>query len=257
MKTVLTIAGSDCSGGAGIEADLKTFMAYHVYGMSVITALTAQNTTGVQGILEVPSEFVEKQMDSVCSDILPDAVKIGMIANAEIAASVADRLQRYQVKHIVIDPVMVSTSGRSLVCGNADHALYDHLMSMAELITPNMQEATVLSGLQINTETDQKNAAEILAQRYRTAVLIKGGHREDCADDLLFTEGRALWIRGKRIDTENSHGTGCTLSSAIAANLALGKSLSDSIKNSKAYVTKALNFGLNLGHGNGPLNHSV
>lgn len=255
MKTVLTIAGSDCSGGAGIQADIKTMMANHVYAMSVITALTAQNTVGVTGIMEVSPEFVSKQLDAVFTDIFPDAVKIGMVSSGKLITVIADALQRYQASNIVLDPVMISTSGSRLLCEEAVGELKEKLLPLATVITPNLPETEALWGRAITSAEDMENAAKDIAQTYGVAVLCKGGHSINDANDLLYAEGKAQWFRGKRIDNPNSHGTGCTLSSAIASQLALGASLSEAVQKAKEYVSGALEEGLDLGQGSGPLHH--
>ena len=256
MKTVLTIAGSDCSGGAGIQADLKTMTAHGVYGMSVITALTAQNTMGVQGILSIPGEFVAKQLDSVFSDIRPDAVKIGMMSNVEIIEAVAERLKHYEFTNIVLDPVMVSTSRHRLLEPSAEEALIRILLPMARILTPNLPEATVLAHRDDITNRDEMlEAAKVIATETGAAILVKGGHLSDCADDLLYDHGNVYWYSAPRIDTDNTHGTGCTLSSAIASGLALGMDLNTAVANAKEYITGALRNDPHLGHGNGPLNH--
>ena len=256
MKTVLTIAGSDCSGGAGIQADLKTMTAHGVYGMSVITALTAQNTTGVQGILSIPADFVAKQIDSVFSDIRPDAVKIGMMSNVEIIESVAERLKHYEFTNIVLDPVMVSTSRHRLLEPSAEEALIRILLPMARILTPNLPEAMVLAHCDDITNRDEMlEAAKVIATETGAAILVKGGHLADFADDLLYDHGEIHWYSASRIDTDNTHGTGCTLSSAIASGLALGLDLNTAVANAKEYITGALRNDPHLGHGNGPLNH--
>lgn len=256
MKTVLTIAGSDSSGGAGIQADLKTMMAHKVYGMSVITALTAQNTTGVAGIMEVTPEFVAQQLDCVFKDIRPDAVKIGMVSNAAIIKIIAEKLVEYKAENIVVDPVMVATSGSSLMQDDASQALRTLLLPLADVITPNVPEGEVLSGIKIETKADMLEAADRIASAAGTSVLLKGGHLKDSADDLLFIDGKVSWFESERIENPNTHGTGCTLSSAIAANLALGHGMEESIRKAKAYITGALRDGLDLGKGSGPLNHA-
>nr|WP_294530586.1 bifunctional hydroxymethylpyrimidine kinase/phosphomethylpyrimidine kinase [uncultured Blautia sp.] len=255
MKKVLTIAGSDCSGGAGIQADLKTITAHKLYGMSVITALTAQNTTGVKSMMEAEPEFVADQLDAVFTDIYPDSVKIGMVSNSRIIRVIADKLSEYGAKNIVVDPVMVSTSGHRLMCEEAMDAVMDILLPMGDVITPNIPEAQVLCGFEIHTEEDMIKAAGKLAQKYKGAILIKGGHLENDATDLLYQDGQIRWFRGKRVENPNTHGTGCTLSSAIACNLAQGFSVADSVANAKAYLTGALEAMLDLGAGSGPLNH--
>ena len=255
MKKVLTIAGSDCSGGAGIQADLKTITAHKLYGMSAITALTAQNTTGVKSIMEAEPEFVADQLDAVFTDIYPDSVKIGMVSNSRIIRVIADKLLEYGAKNIVVDPVMVSTSGHRLMCEEAMDAVTDILLPMGDVITPNIPETQVLCGFEIHTEEDMIKAAGKLAEKYKGAILIKGGHLVNDATDLLYQDGKLQWFRGKRVANPNTHGTGCTLSSALACNLALGFSVEDSVANAKAYLTGALEAMLDLGAGSGPLNH--
>ncbi|EFB90272.1 bifunctional hydroxymethylpyrimidine kinase/phosphomethylpyrimidine kinase [Pyramidobacter piscolens] len=252
---VLTIAGSDCSGGAGVQADLKTMIAHKVYGMSAITALTAQNTTGVFGVLEASPEFVAQQIDCVFDDIRPDAVKIGMVSSAAIISAIAARLKKFDARNIVVDPVMVATSGSRLLDEDATAALRGELLPLGTVITPNIPEAEALCGFAIVDHGDMERAARRLASGLGGAVLIKGGHLTDCADDLLLSEGRLVWLNSPRLDNPNTHGTGCTLSSAIACNLAMGRSVEESVRRAKAYVTGALRAGLNLGRGSGPLDH--
>lgn len=255
MKKVLTIAGSDCSGGAGIQADLKTFSAHNLYGMSVVTALTAQNTTGVQGILDIPPEFVANQLDSIFTDIVPDSIKIGMVSRLEIVEVIVEKLKQYSAKNVVVDPVMVATSGAKLMGDDVISALTSKLFPLATVITPNILEAQVLSNLIISNKEEMIEASQIIRKGTDVAILVKGGHLKDCADDLLFHEDKIAWFTGKRIENSNTHGTGCTLSSAIACNLASGFSLEESIQNAKNYLTGALKSGLDLGAGAGPLNH--
>lgn len=255
MKKVLTIAGSDCSGGAGIQADLKTMMAHKVYGMSVITSLTAQNTTGVYGIMDSTSDFVEKQIDCVFEDIRPDSVKIGMVSNKDIIASIANKLKEYNASNIVVDPVMISTSGKPLLSPDAMDNLIKLLLPLGTVITPNIPEAESISGLNIENAEDMERAARNIGEKCGAAVLIKGGHSVNDANDLLYEKGVFTWFNTKKVDNDNTHGTGCTLSSAIACNLAYGYSLKDSVKNAKEYITEAIGAGLNLGKGSGPLNH--
>ena len=255
MRCALTIAGSDCSGGAGIQADLKTMQANGIYGMSVITALTAQNTMAVDGISEVSPEFVGAQLDSVFNDIVPDAVKIGMLSSAKIIEVIADKLKKYRAKNIVLDPVMVSTSGCKLIKDDAMEALTKKLIPMATVVTPNIPEAEILADMKIETADDIKKAADIIYKKYNCGVLLKGGHSINTANDLLVNKNGVFSFNSKRIDNENTHGTGCTLSSAIASNLAKGYDLEKSVKNAKEYLSKALEDMLDLGHGSGPLNH--
>lgn len=255
MKKVLTIAGSDCSGGAGIQADLKTFSAHNLYGMSVITALTAQNTTGVQGVLDIPPEFVASQLDSIFTDIVPDAVKIGMVSRIEIVEVIVAKLKQYSAKNIVVDPVMVSTSGAKLMGDQVISTLVSQLFPLATVITPNILEAQVLSDVSIHNKEEMLQASQVIRNSTDVAILLKGGHLTDCADDLLLNAEEISWFTGKRVENPNTHGTGCTLSSAIACNLASGCSLEQSIQNAKNYLTGALESGLDLGKGSGPLNH--
>ena len=255
MKTVLTISGSDCSGGAGIQADLKTMTAHKVYGMSVITALTAQNTTGVYGILDAGADFVGRQMDCVFKDIFPDAVKIGMVSNIETIQMIASKLQQYGAKNIVIDPVMVSTSGCALMSPDAMDTLIETLLPLGDVITPNIPEAEKLCGFEITTIEDMVRAAEVIGKNLNGSILIKGGHLTETADDLLWHQGNIHWYHGERVDNPNTHGTGCTLSSAVASRLAMGYPVEESIRLAKTYITGALKDGLNLGAGSGPLNH--
>lgn len=255
MKTALTIAGSDSSGGAGIQADLKTMTAHGVYAMSAITALTAQNTTGVYGIMEVTPEFLANQIDCIFTDIYPDAVKIGMLSSGEIMKTVADKLRQYGAKHVVLDPVMVATSGSKLMREEAAEVMVKELFPLAEVITPNIPETEVLTGMEIKTAEDMEKAAAKLYELCGCAVLCKGGHRINDANDLLYADGKAKWIKGRRIDNPNTHGTGCTLSSAIASNLALGEDLESAVRKAKEYLSQALADGMDLGKGSGPLNH--
>ena len=256
MKTALTIAGSDCSGGAGIQADIKTMTMNGVYAMSAVTALTAQNTTGVTGIQESSPEFLEMQLDAVFEDIYPDAVKIGMVASGELIRAIADRLRHYDAGNVVIDPVMVSTSGSALMRTDAVNTLVEELLPLATLVTPNIPEAEVLSGRTISTKEDMIEAVKQIGDENHCAVLLKGGHSVNDANDLLYAEGRLTWFQGKRIDNPNTHGTGCTLSSAIASNLAKGFSLEDSVERAKSYISEALGAMLDLGKGSGPMQHN-
>lgn len=256
IKKVLTIAGSDSSGGAGIQADIKTITAHKMYAMSAITALTAQNTTKVSGIFEVSPEFVGEQLDSIFTDIFPDSVKIGMVSSAEIIDVIARKLSEYNAKNIVVDPVMVATSGSNLMKNDAVNALCAKLFPIAEIITPNIPEAEVLSGLKIKSECDMIKAAEEISKEYNGAILLKGGHLVNDATDLLYHNGKPEWFSSERINNPNTHGTGCTLSSAIACGLADGLTLSQSIESAKAYLTGALRTQLNLGKGSGPLEHT-
>ena len=255
MKTALTIAGSDSSGGAGIQADIKTMTMHGVYAMSAITAMTAQNTTGVRAIQEATPDFLRQQLDAVFKDIRPDAVKIGMVSSSELIRVVADRLRFYGAGNVVVDPVMVASAGSSLIRRDAVQMLIRELLPISTLVTPNIPEAQVLSGLTIRDKEDMIAAAKQIGDRYRCAVLLKGGHSVNDANDLLYVNGERIWFEGKRIDNPNTHGTGCTLSSAIASNLALGYDLAESIRRAKEYLTGALSAMLDLGKGSGPLDH--
>lgn len=256
MYKALSIAGSDSSGGAGIQADLKTMTCNGVFGMSAITALTAQNTTGVTGIMEVSPEFLAQQIDAVFTDIRPDAVKIGMVSSDDLIHVIAEKLRFYNAQHIVVDPVMVATSGARLINEDAIQALKDELLPLAEVITPNSPEAEVLSGMKITNSEEMIQAAGLIRSAYHCAVLVKGGHTINDANDLLYSDAGSVWFYGKRINNSNTHGTGCTLSSAIAANLAKGYSLKDAVSQAKAYISDCLGAMLNLGQGSGPMNHA-
>ena len=256
MHTALTIAGSDSSGGAGIQADLKTMTAHGVYGMSAVTALTAQNTMGVTDILAVPPAFLAAQLDAVFADIPPDAVKIGMVADAALIHVIAEKLDEYDAKNVVVDPVMVATSGARLISEDAVEALVSELLPRAALITPNIPEAEVLADMAITDRTVMTAAAARIHERTHAAVLMKGGHSVDDANDLLVDDTGARWFEGRRIATSNTHGTGCTLSSAIASNLARGIDTDTAVAQAKAYLSGALAAGLDLGHGSGPLAHT-
>ena len=258
MKKALTIAGSDSCGGAGIQADIKTMTMNGVYAMSAVTALTAQNTTGVTGILEVSPDFLAKQLDAVFEDIFPDAVKIGMVSSSGLIEVIADSLIRYKAKNIVVDPVMVATSGARLIEEEALTTLKTRLIPLADVITPKIPEAEILSGLTIQDEEGMEKAARLLFDLYGCAVLLKGGHRINDANDVLFSpdDKSLVWFKGNKIDNPNTHGTGCTLSSAIASNLAKGCSLKESVERAKAYISGALAAMLDLGKGSGPLAHN-
>ena len=255
MKTALTIAGSDSSGGAGIQADIKTMIVNGVYAMSAITALTAQNTTGVTAILNVTPEFLAEELDCVFSDIYPDAVKIGMVSESELIRTIAAKLRQYGAKNIVVDPVMVATSGAKLINDKAVDTLKTELFPLASVLTPNIPETEVLTGRSVRTAEDMIEAARQIGEVYHCAVLVKGGHQLNDANDLLYTEGTYRWFKGKRIDNPNTHGTGCTLSSAIASNLAKGLSMELSVERAKEYISGALSAMLNLGKGSGPMDH--
>lgn len=261
MKTALTIAGSDSSGGAGIQADIKTMTANGVYAMSAVTALTAQNTTGVTGIMEVAPDFLKAQITAVATDIFPDAVKVGMVSSSALIETIADSIKEFNFKNVVVDPVMVATSGAKLISGEAVLTLKERLLPLATLITPNIPEAEVLCGKAIHSPADMENAAQAIFDKFGVAVLIKGGHSLNDANDYLFGnisggERAGRWINGTRIDNPNTHGTGCTLSSAIASNLAKGKGLEEAVQSAKNYLSLALAAMLDLGKGSGPMNHA-
>ena len=257
MKTSLTIAGSDCSGGAGIQADLKTFSAYGVFGMSVITAITAQNTQGVTAVQNIDADMVSKQIAAIFDDIDVDAVKIGMVSDASIIKMIAEDLKKYQAKNIVLDPVMISKSGFDLLQPEAREALIEHLLPLADIITPNLPEAEVLVGKKLETIKDMEKAALVIHNMGVQNVLIKGGHRskELSAVDILFDGRKITQFESERIDTKNTHGTGCTLSSAITANLARGLNMIEAVGEAKEYITTAIKFALDIGHGHGPTHH--
>ncbi len=260
VPVMLTIAGSDSSGGAGVQADLKTAAAFGVYGASVITALTAQNTLGVHGILPVPADFVVAQYDAVVTDLDVRAVKIGMLGDAALVHAVADMLERRPVPYVVLDPVMVATSGDRLVPDEAVAAIRTRLLPLATLVTPNRPEAETLTGEAVGDPAGMTRAAHALLALGAQAVLVKGGHSDgDDADDLLLSTAGELWFRARRVDTAHTHGTGCTLSSAVAAGLARGAALPDAVAAAKAFLTRALESGADqiVGHGHGPVDHLV
>ena len=256
MRTAVTIAGSDSSGGAGIQADIKTMMANGVYAMSAITALTAQNTTGVTSILNATPEFLGQELDAIFTDIYPDAVKIGMVSESILIRTIAAKLRQYEAKNIVVDPVMVATSGARLISEEAVETLKKELFPLACILTPNIPETEVLTGMEVKTTEDMIEAAKHISEEYHCAVLCKGGHQLNDANDLLYADGTYRWFNGKRINNPNTHGTGCTLSSAIASNLAKGFSMENSIERAKAYITGALSARLDLGQGSGPMDHT-
>lgn len=256
MYTALTIAGSDSSGGAGIQADIKTMTANRVYAMSAITALTAQNTTGVTDIMEVTPKFLAEQLDSIFTDIYPDAIKTGMVSSSELIEIIAEKLTEYHAKNIVVDPVMVATSGARLISEDAISVLKSKLLPLATVITPNIPEAEVLSEMDIMDEESMVEAAKKISEAFGCATLVKGGHQINDANDLLYRNDSFTWFKGKRINNSNTHGTGCTLSSAIASNLAKGFDLDDSVKRAKDYISGALSAMLDLGKGSGPMDHS-
>lgn len=292
LYTSLSIAGSDCSGGAGIQADIKTMTMNGVYAMSAITALTSQNTTGVRDILEVDKTFLESQLDSIFTDIFPDSIKIGMIPNSEMVVSIYEKIKEYSAKNIVLDPVISSSSGTRFQKSGVLKAIEEYLLPIVDLVTPNIPEAEILSGIKIRDREDMVKSAEKIS-KYGASVLLKGGHFDGDSDDLLyisdkkieydnFTRNRkdgknnvsidekydlynsdsifiedknVIWIKGTRIDNQNTHGTGCTLSSAIASNLARGMDLQNACVLAKRYITGAILSGVDMGKGTGPLNH--
>lgn len=255
LKTALTIAGSDSSGGAGIQADIKTMTMHGVFAMSAVTALTAQNTLGVKSIMEASPEFLADELDAVFSDIYPDAVKTGMVASSKLICTISNKLKEYSAKNIVVDPVMVATNGAKLICDEAIETLQKELLPLATVLTPNIPEAEVLAKMKIRTEGEMEEAARKIFESFGCAVLLKGGHDLNDANDLLWSEKGSEWFLGKKVENPNTHGTGCTLSSAIASNLALGRTLSDSVKRAKDFVSDALASMLDLGNGKGPMNH--
>ena len=255
MRTALTIAGSDSSGGAGIQADIKTMMANGVFAMSAITALTAQNTTGVEAILNATPEFLGQELDCIFTDIYPDAVKIGMVSDKELICMIAAKLKQYDAKNVVVDPVMVATSGARLISEDAIETLKAELFPLAKILTQNIPETEELTGMKITSAADMEAAAKKISETYHCAVLCKGGHKLNDANDLLWSEGKGRWFSGKRIDNPNTHGTGCTLSSAIASNLAKGFDLETSVERAKDYISGALAAMLDLGKGSGPMDH--
>ena len=255
MRTALTIAGSDSSGGAGIQADIKTMMANGVFAMSAITALTAQNTTGVEAILNATPEFLGQELDCIFTDIYPDAVKIGMVSDKELICMIAAKLKQYDAKNVVVDPVMVATSGARLISEDAIETLKAELFPLAKILTPNIPETEELTGMKITSAADMEAAAKKISETYHCAVLCKGGHKLNDANDLLWSEGKGRWFSGKRIDNPNTHGTGCTLSSAIASNLAKRFDLETSVERAKDYISGALAAMLDLGKGSGPMDH--
>ena len=256
MKTALTIAGSDSSGGAGIQADIKTMTVNGVFAMSAVTALTAQNTVGVRDILEVTPKFLAEQIDSVFEDIRPDAVKIGMVASEDLIRVIGEKLREYHAENVVLDPVMVATSGARLISENATDALAEWLFPVADILTPNIPEAEVIAGMKITSEEEMREAAKQIGEKYKSAVLVIGGHQINDANDLLYSDGEFRWFYGKRIDNPNTHGTGCTLSSAIASNLAKGMTMEAAVERAKDYISGALGAMLDLGKGSGPMNHA-
>ena len=257
MKNVLTIAGSDCSGGAGIQADLKTFCAHGVFAMSVITAITAQNTTGVRSVQNIDENIIADQIDAIFEDIPVHAVKIGMVSEIAIIKCIARKLKEYKPPIVVVDPVMISKSGYKLLADNACEALCEHLLPLATLVTPNLPEASVMVGFEVADKQDMQRAARQIISLGAKYVLLKGGHLKDSADDLLYDGNNEVWFEGQRINTSNTHGTGCTLSSSLAANLAKGMDIKSAVEHSKAYITQAIEHSLPIGKGCGPTHHFV
>ncbi|MCQ2381118.1 MAG: bifunctional hydroxymethylpyrimidine kinase/phosphomethylpyrimidine kinase [Acidaminococcaceae bacterium] len=257
MKNLLTIAGSDSSGGAGIQADLKTFAAHGTYGMSVITAVTAQNTCGVISVQNIDTKIIAEQIKAVFEDIVVDGVKIGMLANMEIIDTVTKCLAKFVPKIIVLDPVMVSKSGYNLLARDACTTLIKNLLPIVTVVTPNILEAEILSEIKITDKETMCIAARKIYALGAKNVLLKGGHLNDCADDFLLTQNSEYWFKGEKIDNKNTHGTGCTLSSAITANLAKGQDIVTAVANAKRYVTLGIKKGLAIGNGCGPVHHFV
>ena len=256
MRTALSIAGSDSSGGAGIQADLKTMTMNGVFAMSAVTALTAQNTTGVRSVMEATPAFLADELDAVFEDIRPDAVKTGMVSSSALIRVIAQKLRQYEAEHIVVDPVMVATSGARLLAEEALQTLKTELLPLAEVVTPNIPEAEILADRTITNAGEMRDAAKCIHDAYGCAVLLKGGHRVNDANDLLYDGETFTWFEGRRIDNPNTHGTGCTLSSAIAANLAKGFALPESVRRAKEYISGALAAMLDLGQGSGPMSHA-
>lgn len=254
-KVCLTIAGSDPSGGAGVQADLKTFQSNYIYGESIITAITIQNSLGVSDVFPIAPNIIEKQIDCIFKDIVPNATKIGMVYNEETIKILAKKIDEDKIKNIVIDTVMVSSSGRRLLDENCLKSFETLLIPKATLITPNIPEAEILADMKIKNKDDMEHVAQIIFEKYGVNVLLKGGHGKNSADDLLLTKNHKIWFCNPKVNNPNTHGTGCTLSSAIACNLASGLDLEESVKNAKNYITKILESNLNLGLGNGPLDH--
>ena len=257
MKRALTIAGSDSGGGAGLQADLKTFAALGVYGMSAVTAITAQNTVGVQGVIELPADFVGLQIDSVVTDIGVDAVKTGMLANADIIAVVAAKVREHDLPNLVVDPVMVAKSGDPLLREDARQALIEQLIPLAKVLTPNLHEAQMLTGMEIESLEDMRRAARAIHELGAQNVVVKGGHlpSSDESVDVLYDGRDFIEFSAPRIETENTHGTGCTFASAIAAELAKGKTVPEAVEAAKEFITMAIRNSLDIGHGHGPTNH--
>lgn len=255
MKKALTIAGSDSSGGAGIQADLKTFSANGVFGMSVITAVTAQNTQGVLAVEDISTEVIQKQIEAIYEDIQVDAVKIGMVSRTETINAISGHLQKYHASNLVVDPVMVSKSGFHLLQPDAVNALIEKMLPIAIIVTPNIPEAEIMAGMSIKNLKDMEEATECIYRMGPANVLLKGGHLTGEATDVLFDGTNYLHLTAERIPTKNTHGTGCTLSAAIAANLAKGYPITDAVREAKDYLTIAIKHSLEIGKGVGPTNH--
>ncbi len=255
MKHVLTIAGSDTCGGAGIQADIKTFSALGTYGMSVITAVTVQNTQGVFGCQDITPDIIKAQIDAIFTDIEVSAVKIGMVSQIETIKAISEKLKQYHVKNLVLDPVMISKSGFDLMKSEAKETLIKELIPLAYIVTPNLPEAEVITGMSVKNLEDMEKSAKIIYDMGAKNVLIKGGHMENEATDILFDGEKYTYIKRERIHTKNTHGTGCTLSSAIAANLAKGQTVKQAVQNAKEYITVAIAHSLDIGKGVGPTNH--
>ena len=255
MKTALTIAGSDPSGGAGVQADIKTMTVNGVYAMSAITSLTIQNTMGVKYAVATKPDVMRDQLECVFEDIFPDSVKIGMLPDCTIMEVIADVLEKYKAKNIVLDTVMISTSGTRLMADDAMEVFKNRLIPISSLLTPNIPETEVLTGINIESRDDMMKAAKSINEKYGCSELCKGGHFDENADDLLYHDGKYEWFCSEHIDNPNTHGTGCTLSCAIAANLAKGYDMVSAVKFAKDYITGAIKAMLDLGKGNGPMNH--
>lgn len=255
MKKVLTIAGSDSGGGAGIQADLKTFSAHGVFGMSVVTAVTAQNTRRVIAIQDISPDIIGKQIDAIFEDIGADAVKIGMVSQIDSIKVIEEKLRRYKPQNIVLDPVMISKSGYALLNPEAMETLINELVPLATVITPNIPEAEKIAGMKINTHKEMEKAARAIYSMGSKNVLVKGGHLSDDSSDILYDGKDIALLKAERINTKNTHGTGCTLSSAIASNLALGMNVKEAVEKAKEYITTAIRHSLPIGNGAGPTNH--
>lgn len=255
MKKLLTIAGSDSSGGAGIQADLKTFSAHEVFGMSIITAVTAQNTKGVFAIQDISPDIIQKQIEVIFEDIDVDGIKIGMVSQIDTIEAIAKALSQYPIKNVVLDPVMVSKSGFHLLQAKSKDALIKQLLPIATIVTPNLPEAEVITGLKVETIKEMEEAAKIIYQMGPKYILMKGGHLEGDAMDILYDGKEFTYYNVARIHTNNTHGTGCTLSAAIAANLGKGFTAEESVNKAKDYITTAIEKSFSIGQGVGPVHH--